>query len=65
MDAMIESVTRLVGATMPWLVLAAPYALAALFAAMLTALAWQRRVRVGLQQQLQQNLTCDSNASMM
>ncbi len=53
MDAMIESLTRLVGATMPWLVLAAPYALAALFAAMLTALAWQRRVRVGLQQQLQ------------
>ncbi len=53
MQPMFASITELARGAFPWLVLAAPYALVALIVAMVTALAWQRRVRIQLQQQLQ------------
>ncbi len=53
MQSMIDTLSNVARDVTPWFLLAAPYALVALVVAMLTALAWQRRVRIQLQQQLQ------------
>ncbi len=52
MQSTIDSLSNFIREVMPWLVLAAPYALVALVVAMLTAIAWQRRIRLQLLEQL-------------
>jgi DNA recombination protein RmuC len=54
MASLIDTLSSLARAGMPWLQMAAPYMLVALVVAMVAAIVWQRRTRLQLQQQLQQ-----------